>query len=154
MNAVQEILEPQNWEFTAPKDKLFSSDHVIEAYLRGKKEGLEQAQKLILDKLVQNVNNSGKFANAIIAYLKEQSLHPSSVFLKINSWDDFKLLITLPEEEFISDVILPAYDFVSEFEDKVNEELYHLEVSMTDVNDSLDEKCLKSDGYVLKHKMA
>jgi hypothetical protein len=153
MNTVHKILEPQSWELTSPKEKLFSSDHVIEAYLKGKQEGLEQAQKLMLNKLVQNINNSGSFTQQIISFLKENNLKPSSAFLKINSWDDFKILITLPEDDFVNEKILTAYDFISQFEDKVNEDLFHLEVSMTDVNDNFDEKCLKSDGFILKHKM-
>ena len=89
-----------------------------------------------------------------INYLKDINLKPASAFLRINSWDDFKVLITLPEKEFLSDNILSAYDFISDFEDKVNEDLYHLEISITDRNECFDEKCIKSDEYVLKYKMA
>ena len=155
MNTIKEILEPQNWEFTSPKDKLFSSDHVIEAYLKGKKEGLEQAQKLILEKLVENVNNSGNYTTEIHSHFNKKGFHPVSTFLKIISWDNFKLLITLPENEFISDKIIEIYDFISDYENRVNKELYHLEISLTDINEStFDKNCLRSDGFVLKHKLA
>lgn len=155
MNKIKEILEPQNWELTSPKDKLFSSDHVIEAYLKGKKEGLEQAQKLILDKLVENVNNSGDYTTEILGHFKKKGFHPVSTFLKIISWDNFKILITLPEKEFISNKIIKIYDFISDYENKVNKELYHLEITLTDINeDTFDTNCLRSDGFVLKHKIA
>ena len=94
MDAVKEILETTNWEFSAPKDQLFSSDNVIEAYLKGKKDGLEQAQKLMFDKLISNISISGQYTSQVISFLKKNNISPLSAHLKINSWDDFKAIIT------------------------------------------------------------
>jgi len=106
MNVSAKISAPANWEFTSPKDKTISSDHVIDAYLKGKKEGLEQAQKLMLDRLTQNINKSGIYTTELLNFLKKKKLNPISAFLKINSWDSFKVLLILPEKEFLSDKII------------------------------------------------
>ncbi|TAF74431.1 MAG: hypothetical protein EAZ53_09330 [Bacteroidetes bacterium] len=153
MNEIEEILAPANWEFTSPKEKLFSSDHVIDAYLKGQKSGLEQAQRLILEKLVSNINKSGKNTTAILDFIRKKKFNPISAYLKINSFDDFAILIVLPQSEFIDKKIFSIYDFISELENKENEDLYHIQVSICDTEEGIDENYVRSDGFNLKHKM-
>src|SRR5438094_214896 len=153
MNTINEISAPANWEFTSPKDKLYSSDHVIDAYLKGKSEGLEQAQRLILEKLVSNINKSGKHTTEILEYLRKKKFNPISAYLKINSWDDFSVLIVLPQSEFVDKKIFSVYEFISGLENEVSEDLYHIQVSICDTEDQIDESYVRSDGFILKHKM-
>lgn len=152
MNVINEILAPANWEFTSQKEKLFSSDHVIDAYLKGKNEGLEEAQKLVLEKLVANISKTGKHTTEILSFLKKKKFNPISAFLKINSWDDFTIMIVMPQNEFLDEKIIPVYDFISEFENKVAEDFYHIRFAICDTADKVDESYVRSDGYVLKHK--
>lgn len=153
MNAVNEIINPASWEFTSPKEKLFSSDHVIDAYLKGKNESLEQQQRLIIEKLISNINKSGKHTSEILTFLKKKEFNPFSAFLRINSWDDFSILIVLPQEEFLDEKILEIYNFISEFEQKVSEEMYQIQVTICDTDENIDENYIRSDGFALKHKM-
>jgi hypothetical protein len=166
---LKKILEPENWDLTTSKDKLFSSDHVIEAYFKGinegrakginegrKKgivEGLEQGQKLVLDKLKNNIDKSGKHTSEILNYFKDQKFNPIAAYLKINSWDDFTILIVVPENEFIDPKFLPIYNYISKFESDVNEELYRLQIMICDTEGKIDDNYIKSDGFVFKHKM-
>ena len=96
MNAINEILAPANWELTSPKDKLFSSDHVIDAYLKGKDDGLEQQQKLIIEKLVSNINKAGKNTTEILSFLKLYSF--SSLRGKFTK--EYNLVDVRPERGF------------------------------------------------------
>jgi hypothetical protein len=154
MNAINEILAPANWELTSPKDKLFSSDHVIDAYLKGKNDGLEQQQRLIIEKLVSNINKAGKDTTDILSFLKKKKLNPISAYLRINSWDDFSILVILPQEEFLDKKMLSVYDYISELENKVDEDMYHIQVSVCDTEDNIDENYVRSDGFALKHKIS
>jgi hypothetical protein len=154
MNAINDILAPANWELTSPKDKLFSSDHVIDAYLKGKNDGLEQKQRLIIEKLVSNINKAGKDTTDILSFLKKKRLNPISAYLRINSWDDFSILVILPQEEFLDKKMLSVYDYISELENKVDEDMYHIQVSVCDTEDNIDENYVRSDGFALKHKIS
>lgn len=151
MRKLKEKIRPANWELTSPKEKLFSSDQVIDAYLRGKNEGLEQAQKLILEKLNDNIVKSGKHASELLVYMKKRGFNPQAAFLKINSWDDFTVLIILPENEFVDEKIDGVYDYFTEFETLISEKLYHMHISICDTVDELDESYIHADGFVLKH---
>jgi hypothetical protein len=154
MNAINEILAPANWELTSPKDKLFSSDHVIDAYLKGKNDGLEQQQRLIIEKLVSNINKAGKNTTDILSFLKKKKLSPISAYLRINSWDDFSILVILPQKEFLDKKMLSVYDYISELENKVDEDMYHIQVSVCDTEDNIDENYVRSDGFALKYKIS
>lgn len=154
MNAIDEILAPANWELTSPKDRLFSSDHVIDAYLKGKNDGLEQQQRLIIEKLISNIGKSGKHTSDILSFLRKKKLNPVSAYLRINSWDDFSILIVLPQDEFLDKRMLIVYDYISELENKVAEDMYHIQVSVCDTNNNIDESYIRSDGFALRHKMA
>jgi hypothetical protein len=154
MNAINEILAPANWELTSPKDKLFSSDHVIDTYLKGKNDGLEQQQRLIIEKLVSNINKAGKNTSDILSFLRKKKLNPISAYLRINSWDDFSVLIILPQDEFLDKKMISVYNYISELENKVDEEMYHIQVSFCDTEDNIDENYVRSDGFALKHKIS
>jgi hypothetical protein len=152
MHPIDEILAPANWELTSPREKLFSSDHVIDAYLKGKNDGLEQQQKLIIEKLESNLNKAGKDTAEILAFLSENNLHPSEAYLRINSWDDFSVLIVLPQDEFLDPRMLEVYAHITQLESKVEEAMYHIQVSFCDTEDNIDEHYIRSDGFSLKYK--
>lgn len=153
MNAINEILAPANWELTSPKERLFSSDHVIDAYLKGKNDGLEQQQRLIFEKLVSNISKAGKDTSGILAYFRKKKFNPIAAYLRINSWDNFSILIILPQEEFLDKRMLSVYDYISNFENNVEEDMYHFQVSICDTEDHIDENYVHSDGFALKHKV-
>lgn len=150
LNTINNITTSKNWEFTVSKE-YFTGDEVIEAYLQGKKAGLKDMQKLILTTLSRNVNDTGKYISEIIGYMKKEGFSPKTAYLKIESWNFLKVLITISEEEFISKKFLEIYDYVSNYENKINNDLFKLEISFVDSN-GVDINCIYSDGFLLKHK--
>lgn len=126
---------------------------MIDAYLKGKQDGLEQQQRLIIEKLVSNINKAGKDTSSILSYLRTLKLNPISAYLKINSWDDFAILVILPQEDFLDSRMLSAYEYITDFEKKVADEMYHIQVTICDTEDTIDENYVRSDGFTLKHKV-
>lgn len=130
----------------------FSADDVIEAYYRGKTDALESTKKLILEKLSTNVNKAGADTRRIYEHAKTNiGFHPISAFLRIESWDNFTVLIVIPENEFLSDRILELYDFIAKVEQTVKDEWYNLNVSLCTIGSEteIDYKPLHSDGFML-----
>lgn len=137
-------------------EKFFRTKRLNLGYSRvedevAKKEALEQTEKLIIEKLKANINNSGSHTNEILKHLKKQKFNPIGAYLKINSWDDFSILLILPENEFLSDKIYSVYNYLTELEDKVSSEFYKLNVSICDTDGEVDDNCIKADGYAI-HK--
>jgi hypothetical protein len=140
-----------SWQPSRPKEKLYSSDVVINAYIQGKQEGLEQAQKAIFEQLKLNILTSENDTLEIINYLQRKSFNPISAHLKLTSWDVLEVLITLPENEFVNNKVLQVYDYIEKYENKINKDMYCLTFNLTDYSDKLDEKSLVSDGYLFKY---
>lgn len=150
--SIQKVLKPKNWELTSPKERLFTSNHVIDAYFTGKKEALEQNEKLIMEKLVGNVNKSGQNTKDLLKHLKQNQFNPIGAYLKINSWDNFTILLLLPESEFLDEKIFDVYEYISTYEDSLKSDFYNLSISIFDTDGDFNEDCIKSDGYIFKYK--
>lgn len=146
------ILNPLNWELTSPKERMFTSNHVIDAYFAGHKDGLEQNEKLIMDKLVSNINLSGDFTNELIEKMKGIGVTPTQAYLKINSWDDFTILMVVTEEDFLNENIFNVYNLITEFESSKKSEFFNISVSLLDSDGEHNEDCIMSDGYNFKFK--
>lgn len=154
MNTVDtRIYEPENWELTSPKDRMFTSDHVLDAFLTGQKTALESGQKLVMEKLVNNLKASSDYATALISKIKAIGVTPTKTFLKINSWDNYSILFIVSEEDFTGGSIDEVYNYIGQFEDEVHSDFYKLDISICDTNEGVDEDFIKSDGFSLKFKM-
>ena len=55
LNTLGTQIEPRNWEITVSKDKYYTCDEVLDAYLHGKKKGLENLQKIVLKTLLLKI---------------------------------------------------------------------------------------------------
>lgn len=151
---VKKVLEPANWELTPVKDRKFTSDHVIDAYFEGKSVGLQQAEQLIMKNLVDNINKAGEILAQLLDFIrKEIGFNPISTHMKVNSWSDFHVLIILPTNEFLNDKIFDVYNKITEVETQNGTEFFNIVMSICNSEGNINDVCIISDGYNLKHKM-
>jgi hypothetical protein len=152
MEAIKEILsKPSGWTL-APRENIYSCDQVIDAYLKGKSEGIQQAQKLVMRQLDQNVRKTIEQTNLLIEHLASEDFHPVAVYIKIDDWDDFTILAAVPDDEWCDMRFLEVFKYVMEVEKCVANEFYRLEIQPFGTPDaeSLNEQSIFADGYVLK----
>ena len=148
------IFEPENWEFTSAKDRMFTSDHMIDAYLSGHRNALDKEKKLIFEKLLTNLKISTDSTNEIKEHLKKNNMTVVQTFLKIVSWNSFSLLFVVPEEQYLTEKIFEIYQYVEEVEEKLHSDFYNLNISICDVDEEgLNEGKVKADGYYLRLKV-
>lgn len=143
----------KDWIQKSKAEDLFSSDEVINAYLKGKSEGFELQKKILLNKLTENINQATTATNQVIKFLKKNKFNSISAHLKINSFTDLSVLIMILEEDFLDSKMLEVYNFIAQLETNNDDGMYNLEFSFCDRNKSdFDENKLITDGYLLKHK--
>lgn len=145
-----ELEQIERWEHDKPSDGHFTSDDVLNAYLTGKKDGLESEKRLQLDKLRQNLQKTGNVTGSLLTYFSELNFNPIDTYLRVNNWNDFNLLILLPESEFLSKEMLGAYNHISDIEEGQCDEFFHLNVSVCDVDGKPNLKMIKSDNYLFR----
>ncbi|MDR1865860.1 MAG: hypothetical protein LBR08_09865 [Bacteroidales bacterium] len=151
MEAINEILKVTNdWKLAAPQEDVYCNE-LIRVYLKGKSDGMEQAQKLVLDKLQHNIEKSGKVASGIIRLLKDNGFYPISSYLKVENWNDFSIMILIPDKEWGQEQFLEMIDKASDIETSARDEYFNVMAVFCPVEDNFDEKCAISDGYLFKY---
>ena len=132
----------------------FSGDDLIEAYLHGKKEGVAEATEGFKDALVAKRNNSIANANQVLQHLRKMELHPVRAFMQVESFVCFNVIITIPLEEYISDIATHAYEYMIDFTASLNGENYILNFSLMDEGDDINEDLLEADGFTIRYGTA
>ena len=151
-NSKDKVLPP-NYDKSEKAKNVVTNDEIIDAYLAGKKSGLEHSKKLALDKLKENIDKSAFLTSKMLDYLKSISISPISAHLKIKSFNRFTILITLSEDEFLSQKFLKAYKVAFEIEKETeNDEYYDAMFMFSDRDEKkFNEDYIISEGYFLEY---
>tara|TARA_R110002124_G_scaffold157576_3_gene324656 strand:- start:447 stop:932 length:486 start_codon:yes stop_codon:yes gene_type:complete len=143
----------QDWESTNASAEYFSADDIIDAYQKGHSEAIGKFKDLIKDKIKTNIKETSNNVISLLEDLKDYEFYPDNVLLKIDNWDQFYILFIISEEEFLSPNILDIYQMISDYEDKVKNELYNLTISICSKGEGFNLKKIASDGYILQHSL-
>jgi tRNA splicing endonuclease len=148
METIEMKSTTKSWIPTSRDDSF--NNQLIEAYMTGKKEGIEQQQKLVNAKVVENINKTGCITQYLMDTLRENQFHPVDAYLRVQSLAQFDVMITVPEDEYLQTEFLEMMDVISEIENKSKEELYEVFISFCSINECFDERLVVSDAYSLK----
>ncbi|HEY8930132.1 MAG TPA: hypothetical protein VIM55_13115 [Mucilaginibacter sp.] len=154
MNKAEEItgISLSQWEVIQPDDpsQYFEGDAVIEAYFKGKADGISQTEKLSLKQFSDNFNFAKENIIRVLNELEKNEFDPLAAYLKVKSVFSFKVIIVVKEEDFIKQSFLSNYEFLTNFEQEIQTDFFTLKFSFLDgIPDDLDE-ALMSDGYQIK----
>src|SRR5689334_22382958 len=105
-NFVKNIL-PDNWQEQAGAS--FSDDDLIDAYLKGTKDGKSSHEKIILDRFKENVIKATGVAEKFISMAKERGITLINAHLKAEDVAKFTVLFIVDEDDFTSDAFREIY---------------------------------------------
>ncbi|QMU64702.1 MAG: hypothetical protein GKR88_10670 [Flavobacteriaceae bacterium] len=146
---------PNFWEVSVDKKTIFTNDDIIDAYLKSKEDSIKEKKQLFVDKLNENIEKSTNFTDSMFTFLRKNNFNPISAHLKINTYNDFVILVTLPEDEFISEDFLVSYNFAATIEEQVlNDKYYNVMFMFSDrEEETFNKSLLASDGFFLDYKI-
>jgi len=145
-----DILISKNEWIPTKKNDFFTSDHLIDAYLHGKREAFATTQRLATDKLNKNIEKSSEISINLIKTLSKNSFTPINAYLRINALDNFDIMVTIPESDIVNDHFSNMYNVASTLEEQNKDEYYDVFISFCPVNEHFEEINVSSDGYILK----
>ena len=87
----------KNWIPASREDSF--SNQLIDAYLNGKKDGMEYYKILETNKFNENIKKTGFIIAELVNTLKLSRFNPIDAYLRVNSLDKFEIMITIPEED-------------------------------------------------------
>lgn len=151
MNTTLETNSINSTEWTIPdggnESGVFSADHVVEAYFKGKRAGKDEANEIVQNELKNRIETVGKQTMSLITYLTKFKVTPSNVFLRVNSLKSFDVLVIIKEKDFLSDKMIEIYNHIGSMQSEVSC-AYNFNFV---VKEGLNMDAVKSDDYILRH---
>jgi len=136
------------------KEKLFSSDAVIDAYFKGRKDQVEEKKKVLLKTFSDNLKLAQKVCEEFFAALGKSGVKGKFVSLRAESVTIFDAIFVVPAQKFLTHDFDVVYKMAREKKKEIATATFNLSFSFMPHTDSLDEKRMLMDGYILKYGKA
>jgi len=140
-----------NWE---KADDVITHNDVIDAYIRGKVVGRDEAQMAMKKVFESNLDIAQKNAERLFSLLMNQGINVASMHLKAESINDFMILIIAAQNDYASEKFLKAISAGRQIKNECSKGDFNLQFFYTYTADTLKEDCLDADGYFLKYAHA
>ncbi|TAL69338.1 MAG: hypothetical protein EPN82_07285 [Bacteroidetes bacterium] len=129
-----------------------TSDEVIDAYLRGKIEGIDYQNKILFLRFSDNMHKITSITSDLLKKLKEIKLETEDVYLKIVDINEFELLLLTNLKYYEnSDLLIKAYKLNGNIKKEYNNDTFHLSISYVPLTENIDIEHIKCDGFGLKY---
>jgi len=155
MEAVLETgTKTQNlWEVKPQKWDCYTGNNVIDAYLQGKRDGLESHQRILAKALAGNIAKCGDYVQRLFRHLRAQGFAPREAFLRINDIDLFDIMVCVPKRDFWNEDFGEAYRCTWGIKDELeaSDAGFSIEFSFLGFHDNYSMDKIFEDGFVLKY---
>jgi hypothetical protein len=142
-------VQPQeNWR--QQYDAITHND-VIDAYLKGKQAGKDEAKIAMIKLFEVNLGKAQEKSEQLYDDLKEMGFTINSIHLKADTLTNFMALIVADMNDYVSEKFLNAITTSRELKKQSDSEDFTLNFYFTYHAETLNEHCLDSDGYFLKY---
>jgi hypothetical protein len=151
---IEDILQ-KGWEVPSPSEKelYYSSDQMIDAYVKGTKDGEDLGKRLVKERFLTNLQRTHDDASELTALLQSENIEVLNGYLKVNSAEEFVLYLLIDPSHLLRDDILNILKSVNEFENAHNADSYNIEILLVGKGDEFNKDFLVADGFVFKHKV-
>ncbi|HEY0175800.1 MAG TPA: hypothetical protein VGC08_05440 [Pedobacter sp.] len=155
MATLNATVNSENWIETI-KNSGFSLSEVEkfidESYKSGYDAKDEEIRSRMMNIFTTNIILTNQITEDLLVYLEELNIHPLSAYLKIDSIVSFHIIFTVKLNDYISEELLKAYDWISDTEKKVRNTNYNIDLSFMHEDENLNMESLNPDGFRFKHK--
>jgi len=133
------------------KEKFFSSDELIDAYFKGRRDQVEENKKVLLKIFSDNLNRAQQTCEEFFAALEKSDVKGFFVSLRAESVTIFDAVFVVPAQKFLTHDFDAVYKMAREKKKEIATATFNLSFSFMPLTDSLDEGQMLMDGYILKY---
>jgi len=133
------------------KEKLFSSDAVIDAYFKGRRDEFEENKKVLLKTFSDNLKRAQQTCEEFFAVLEKNGVKGFFVSLRAESVTIFDAVFVVPAQKFLTHDFDAVYKMAREKKKEIATTTFNLSFSFMPLTDSIDEERMLMDGYILKY---
>ena len=140
---------PSHWT----KEESYTSDDVITAYMKGKKDGMEDYKKILLEKLSSNMSTATKLTESFCSEItSEYKVEFKKAYLRIADITKFEVLIPVPETKFVSNDFRKIYLLADKVKQVNNNETFYITFSFMPISEQFNEQALINDGFAMQYE--
>lgn len=142
------VIQQDNWQ---QQFNVVTHNDVIDAYLQGKKAGRNEMQ-IAMNKLFENnLTKAQDTSEKLYKKLTDLNLHIHSIHLKADTVTSFNVLIVTALKDYVSKDFLKGISICKDIKAKSTDAGFDIDFLFTYHAETLNEKCLDSDGYFMKY---
>lgn len=131
---------------------LFTGDELIEAYLQGCKEGIDQFKKVLINKLSENISLAQKLGSVFIERINRDGIICTGAHLKYLDIERYKIIFVLNADVYYNfENMAPLYNMAYSFESENGTEDFSIEIAFLPQVESINQNRLISDGFIFEY---
>lgn len=139
---------PKNWKQEA---SVYTGDHLIDAYLRGKKDGGDEYRKILIKQFRTNIEIAAKVAEQLLSEATATNIEIKSIRLRAEGIFKFSALFVANANDYLTDEFRNLLIASRRLKAEVQSESFYISFSFIPFTESLNEKAIYSDGYFLTY---
>ena len=139
---------PQHWK---REESVYTGDHLIDAYLKGKQEGKDELVKILTNQLKSNISIATTIAERLYVDANKKKISFKSIHLKADGITKFSAVFVTKQEDFISEKFRNIFIAARKLKNEVESDSFYITFTFMPDTKNLDEKSLTADGYFLKY---
>lgn len=140
---------PQNWK---KEESVYTGDHLIDAYLKGKQDGKDEMMKTLTKQFKENMEIATSISEKLYAAAEERKINFKTIHVKAEGITKFSALVIAKMEDFLSDEFREIFGIARKLKKEVESEGFYISFSFTPYSNQLNEKCIIADGFFLKYE--
>lgn len=146
---------PDDWEIqpTDEQKKIqsFSANAVINAYLQGRRDQSIQNERILTEKLNENLEKAMNLSSRFSDILQEKKIKCLHILLRPKKITEFESIFVIDEKNYISSQFDEIYRLAISKKTKINSDTFHFSYIFIPYSKNLNREKLKSDGYILEY---
>lgn len=139
---------PRNWK---KEESVYTGDDLIDAYLKGKQAARGEAVNILINQLKENVGLAASVCEKLFSTAEKKKIHFNGIHLKADSLTTFSALFVAKKDDFISDKFRDVLISARKIKNEAEKDSFYISFSFMPESKSINENCLKADGFFLKY---
>ncbi len=139
-----------NWT-TQISEGGFTSDDLINAYIKGVEDHAKKAKKNLEKRFANNLTNAQNLSADFIESMIEKGFDIKYAQLKFVTIESFKIILFISKKLYLSDKILELYNNLSSSFARINSEKFHMSFNIMPDDKKLNRERILSDGYIFTY---
>jgi len=140
---------PLNWK---KEESVYTGDHLIDAYLKGKEDGKNDMMKTLTKQFKDNMEIATSISEKLYAAAEERKINFKTIHVKAEGITKFSALVVAKMEDFLSDEFRDIFSVARKLKNEVESDHFYISFSFMPYSNGLNEKCITADGFFLKYE--